>query len=462
MRIKLLLPILLVVSGLSIQTIQAQFTKLHDFDDLTNGSSPFGSLISDGTFLYGVTSNGGGLSGRGTVFKIMPDGSAYTTLHIFTGPDGAVPNGTLIYDGTFLYGTTLDGGAGIYGTIFKIKPDGTGFQQLRDFDSGGGEKWPNGGLVMNGAFIYGTLYTGGPGPGHIFKIKPDGTAYSIIYSCSSSSDGVHPMALISDSTHLFGMMSEGGANNDGAIFKIKHDGTGFTKLFDFSDVASGNMPRNALYSDGTFFYGMTSVGGTASLGTLFKIMHNGSGFTKLLDFTGSVNGSKPYGALISDGTFLYGMTTEGGTNNLGTIFSILPDGSAYQKLYDFDSINGEQPYGSLLLKSGNLYGMTYNGGSTDVGVIFKSNLATSISENDPSSELNIFPNPSNGVFTIQTSTSQESQLEICNVLGELVYSSRISGNNSEIDLSQKAKGIYFVRLIGDKKVITTKKLVITN
>ena len=44
---------------------------------------------SDGNF-YGTTYEGGGATDYGTVFAITPSGTL-TTLHIFTGADGANP-----------------------------------------------------------------------------------------------------------------------------------------------------------------------------------------------------------------------------------------------------------------------------------------------------------------------------------------------------------------------------------
>jgi len=61
-------------------------------------------------------------------------------------------------------------------------------------------------------------------------------------------------------------------------------------------------------------------------------------YTKLLDFAGTPDGGNPRGSLISDGTFLYGMTTGGGTNGMGTIFKIMPDGTGFVKLLDFNGI----------------------------------------------------------------------------------------------------------------------------
>ena len=68
---------------------------------------------------------------------------------------------------------------------------------------------------------------------------------------------------------------------------------------------------------------MTASGGTNGLGTIFKLMPDGTGYVSLMDFAGSTNGQFPEGPLISDGTFLYGVTPAGGTANLGVIFKIM-------------------------------------------------------------------------------------------------------------------------------------------
>ena len=47
-------------------------------------------LILSGSTLYGTTDHGGS-SGNGTVFKVNTDGTGYTVLKNFTGSDGANP-----------------------------------------------------------------------------------------------------------------------------------------------------------------------------------------------------------------------------------------------------------------------------------------------------------------------------------------------------------------------------------
>jgi uncharacterized repeat protein (TIGR03803 family) len=67
---------------------------------------------------------------------------------------------------------------------------------------------------------------------------------------------------------------------------------------------------------------MTSYGGINDYGVVFRVKADGTNYTKLLDFNGSLNGSVPQSSLTSDGTFLYGMTEQGGSNGYGTVFKL--------------------------------------------------------------------------------------------------------------------------------------------
>lgn len=350
------------------------FAKLLDFTGGTNGGVPYGDVISDGTFLYGLTFRGA-TNDNGSIFKIMPDGSGYVKILDFTlAANGAYPQGSLISVGTFLYGMTYSGGTNNLGTIFKIKQDGTGYAKLLDFAGAANGNRPWGSLVFDGTFLYGMTELGGSNnAGVIFKIKPDGTSYLKLLDFAGATNGANPQgSLISDGTFLYGMTPAGGSNNLGTILKIMPDGTGYTKLLDFAGAPNGSNPLGSLMYDGTFLFGMTQAGGTNNLGTIFKIMPDGSGYAKLLDFTGTANGSSPRGDLITDGTFLYGMTQGGGSSVRGTIFRIMPNGTSYSKLLDFTGIpNGTSPTGSFIYDGTFLYGMTPSGGTSDFGILFK-------------------------------------------------------------------------------------------
>ena len=71
--------------------------------------------------------------------------------------------------------------------------------------------------------------------------------------------------------------------------------------------------------------------------------------------------------------------------------------------------------------------------------------------------LQIYPNPTSGIFTIQSSEKNYT-IEIINLLGEKIYSSTINSNKSEIDLSKQPQGIYFIKM-NSVKGTSIKKLI---
>lgn len=450
MRAKLLIG-LIAICTLS----NAQYTKLLDFDGNANGSNPLGSLISDGTFLYGMTTIGGA-NNLGVIFQIKPDGTGYNKLLDFSGvANGSHPNGDLFSDGTYLYGMTSNGGTNNSGVLFKIKPNGTGYVKLLNFIGSSNGGYPHGNLISDGTFLYGMTSEGGAnGYGTIFKIKPDGTGYFKLLDFSDT-DGSRPNgSLIYDNTFLYGMTQQGGTNNAGVVFKIKTDGTAYSKLKDFTGSLNGESPSGSLISDGAFLYGMTSGGGTTSNGLIFKIKPDGTGYSDIFDFA-DTSGVGPGGSLISDGNFLYGMTPGGGLYGDGLIFKIKLDGTEYSRLFNFGpqfGPNGNYPQGSLVSDGTFLYGMTQNAGTNGFGIIFKFNIASvGIGELDTSYGINIFPNPCMGTFIIATKENNHL-ITITNMLGEDIYQSEIKSQKSEIDLSSQSKGIYFVKIYEGNRI----------
>src|SRR5437867_293948 len=97
-----------------------------------------------------------------------------TTLHFFTGPDGAYPEGALVRgaDGN-IYGTTSDivSSGTNYGTVFRITPDGT-LTNLYRFRGASDGAWPQSGLVpASDGNLYGTAHRGAHAWGTIFEIS---------------------------------------------------------------------------------------------------------------------------------------------------------------------------------------------------------------------------------------------------------------------------------------------------
>jgi uncharacterized repeat protein (TIGR03803 family) len=154
-----------------------------------DGATPNGDLLLDGTNLFGTTVQGGA-AGNGTIFRLNTNGTEYVVLKDFpatsgggTNSDGASPNGGLVTDGKTLFGTTQHGGSSGIGTVFRIDMDGSNFEVVKDFSKPPGAlttnldgAYPNGSMLLVRGKLYGTTSIGGAsGKGVVFRlvIPPD-------------------------------------------------------------------------------------------------------------------------------------------------------------------------------------------------------------------------------------------------------------------------------------------------
>jgi uncharacterized repeat protein (TIGR03803 family) len=127
-------------------------------------------------------------------------------------------------------------------------------------------------------------------------------------------------------------------------------------------------------------YGVTTGGGTNGVGSIFEMTRNSKGqwtVTTLHSFNGE-DGSSPNGDLIFDATGnLYGTTPVGGAYDGGTVFELSPGSSGwtFSVLYSFceqyGCPDGGGPLAGLVQdKGGNLLG-TARAGLYDLGVVFE-------------------------------------------------------------------------------------------
>lgn len=365
----------------SITTAGASYTILHKFANAApqTGATPKGNLTLLAGKLYGMTVEGGS-GGRGTIFHMDPDGSNVTVLHHFQGgaTDGAEPNGSLLLSAGQFYGLTRFGGTSNLGTVFRINTDGTGFTILRSFAGGVADgSQPYGSLIINSGILYGLTSQGGTASaGTAFSINTDGTGYTLLRSFAGGAGEYNPRgSLLFQGGKLFGTSYGGGTNSFGTLYSMDLDGSNFAILRSFAGGASdGQYPNGTLTGSGTTLYGVTTQGGTGNKGTVFKIETNGTGFTLLYSTFSGTNGGPQSGLLLS-GSTLYGLTQFGGTGTRGRLFSIGTDGSGFNTLYNFtvSSTDGANPFGDPILYNNTLYFTTSLGGNT-TGTVFKYHL----------------------------------------------------------------------------------------
>ncbi|MGZ4116062.1 MAG: T9SS type A sorting domain-containing protein [Bacteroidia bacterium] len=157
------------------------------------------------------------------------------------------------------------------------------------------------------------------------------------------------------------------------------------------------------------------------------------------------------------------------------IFQVATDGSQNVRrlahhhsdfLSDYAANGGGMAYWSSpkasISKDGNWAVFTSNWGSTtrkDVFILKIPSVATSVSniESDKNN-LMLFPNPSEGKITIH-SEKEISLIEIFNMMGELIYSSKENSSSVSLNLEKENSGIYFYKVISKDQTIFTGKLI---
>ena len=367
---------------------------LYQFAGGSDGSAPMAGVLRDSAGnLYASASSGLGATcsngNCGAVIKLIPSsGGTWSPSVLYDFPsksDGLYPLAGLVADSSGdLYGTTESGGASRVGAVFKMTRDSSGKWQtsiLYSFIGANGDgSFPTGSLVFDAlGDLYGTTRLGGSAKcrscGTVFKLSPGSGGIwteSVIYSfgTNSSTDGDAPQAgLVFDTQgNLYGTTYGGGTNGGGTVFELSPTSSGpWTETILHNFASSGDLfPTGSLIFDAKGNLYGTSQSDVFELSSV-----NGQWQETIVHvFSGGSDGERPYGTLALDSAGnLYGTSQSGGIYGAGTVYELSPTSSgAWTKniLYSFKGVNGDGAWpqaGVVFDSAGNLYGTTSGGGS---------------------------------------------------------------------------------------------------
>lgn len=381
----------IILGAASLASAQTVSTVYNFVGGKTSGAFPWYVTLVQGTngSLYGTTYYGGATN-MGTVFSVTTTGTQ-TILYSFKGgtTDGANPTGglTLGTDGNF-YGTTQQGGSTTEGVIFKITPTGT-ITILHNFNAGADGAFPWGPPILgsDGNF-YGTTAAGGlKGNGIVYKMTSTGS-FTTIYKFDVT-HGFAPIAPPTQGTDgfLYIPVSEGGSSYCGTIVKLSTSGV-LNNSFSFPCGSGGSFPIGPLVqaANGNF-YSTTQNGGTNGEGTTYQVT-TGLAVTVLHSFGSTFgDGTSPSAGLLlaNDGNY-YGATAEGGSHGDGILFNTTTGGT-YDDLFSFNNsanLTQMSPLSPpIQYTNGLLYGVTEFGGTANDGTVYSLNMGLPAFVNSP-------------------------------------------------------------------------------
>jgi len=354
-----------------------EYRVLHHFEEL-GGATPKGGFTVVNEVLYGLTFRGGA-NDMGVIFSWDPLSETYLKRLDFSLNNGAEPVGNLTsYNGKF-YGITAKGGQENGGILFEFNPANGKLTRHLDFTAEKGYR-PMGSLTVVDGIFYGMTNEGGENnAGVIFQWDPAlPETYTNKVDLGINTGNYPKNSLVLVDGKFYGMTYAGGQYNKGVIFEWLPggDASDYHVIYSFPSSSGeitpkGNTPLGELTLLGDYLYGMTSAGGNFMGGTIFKWKPGDTEPAFIFGFSNPTSGAEPLGDLVEKDGILYGMTSKGGANHMGTLFSFNPANADFQKKFDFGNLAGNAPKGSLTLYNNKFYGLTYAGGAEGGGTVFE-------------------------------------------------------------------------------------------
>ena len=325
------------------------------------------------------------------------------------------------------YGISLDGSGNVHvigafdGTV-NFNPSGTA-----NLTSAGMRDIFVGKYTSAGSYVW-AIHVGGTDNDYGYGITTDGSSNVFITGYIAMTADMDPSGGTAN------LASGGGAD----IFFAKYNSSGAYQ-FAFKVGSVGNDIANAIALDGAgnilvagYFQGVVDFDPSSGTANLTNIGADDAFIAKY----------SPAGAYICAFRI--------GTNSYDTGNGIVADAAnnilvigSFSGLADFD------PGASTL-------NLTASGVDAFIAKYGSAcTMISSINEIDPDIRMTIYPNPSQGIFELESEV-RIFGLEIVNVLGERIYLSYLDSYRTSIDLRKQPEGTYFLNVSTDEGVARRK------
>jgi uncharacterized repeat protein (TIGR03803 family) len=330
----------------------------HSFTSGDSGGYPRGSLyLESNGKLYGVTSSGGIncikvhdiVNCFGILFEWDPQTNRFTKKFDFN-EDTDRSSKYLLTSGGKLYGF----GYKMYMYSYDIIADSVSYWKIdRNINS-----------MMHTADN--KLYCLS-GDDRIYEFNPEDTTFARRFDFYSQTNGKNFQGklLDFDNGKMYGVAGSGGVYNAGVLFEWDRNSKTYTKKFDFTPQNAGPNGNLVKTKNGRIL-GFTIEGGKTNTGILFEWNPENNEFYNITDFVAVTEKAHPDQVIQSED---------------GEIFIVFKtDYSDSGRIYHFNSITREyklirkgtpvQPIGLMTFYKGLAYGISSVGGNENNGIIY--------------------------------------------------------------------------------------------
>lgn len=447
--------------------VVGSFAYTCDFDPSVSGTYQLGqNYLLDQTFILKLDSNGNFVWAK--IVEATNATPQYVTSSTTNyGRQLAIDSsGDIIVTGNF-QGSTVFGGTttlnGIVNDIYILKYTNAGvFSWVKQIggtqsDFTAGVETDNSSNIYVFAYFNSNAIDVDPGAATVYLAAAGGNATNDTFLLKLDSSGNY---VWSQKT------SEGNSNNEIArdlkvIGSDVYVAGNFSNNTDFDPSITATNYINTIgnydnfiskYDTSGNYYWTKTFGGTGSdfiSSIAFDSQNNlyatGS-FNTSVDFNPSSTADytvPPFAAnddvyilkLTSNGTFVW-VQQLGGSSGAEAGYAIAVDGSNNLIVVGTLSASGNyQPLGSTILATH---------GSNDIFTVkMQSGTAVLATQNFDSKSFQLYPNPSNGIYNLNSET--DTTYSIVNSLGQVLQKGKIESGSNTIDIQNKPNGLYFIR-----------------